>query len=142
MILTLSHMCSVRLDIDAWMAEAAEEAANPELAAQKAAQAAAAAAAKEKRRAPLAEGRPRKKSKLELAEPVKKKEVAPKPDFVCVLCPDLSNEMLLRVADVGDGDEPPSGNKNPKMAHKICVSDRTCIDVDVVQASIIDVGVL
>jgi hypothetical protein len=110
---TPSRGCSVTLDIDAWMAEAAEEAANPEKAAE----------GKEKRKASTAEGRPNKKSRLEHAVPAKKREMTSKPDFVCVLCPDLSNEMLLRVVDAASGDEPPTDNKRkPEMAHKICVS--------------------
>jgi hypothetical protein len=110
---------SVRLDIDAWLAEAADLEANPE-------KAAALEEAERRKDLAAAEGRPRKRPKLEHGDEVvkeaKKKKVAPekKPSFVCALCPDLSTDGLLRVVAKDGGS---LGNGKSLMTHKICVSD-------------------
>lgn len=60
-----------------------------------------------------------------------KKEKPPKPEFVCALCPDPTVDTLIRIVEP-EGTAMTAAGKKPKMAHKICCmfTPSTYIEVD------------
>ena len=117
--------CRVSINVDAWLAEHAEAEAREQERLAKI------QAKKEARSKPVpkrkrgseavhvnAEGQPigEDGAPITTAPPAKKKkpETPPKKEFPCILCPEISEETLVRVEEVTPG-------KKPKMAHRVSI---------------------